>query len=151
MNYFVKQLSNEEAMFALATALAKNIEQGTIIFLEGPLGAGKTTFARGFLRALGFNEKVKSPTYTLVESYQISGLVIFHFDFYRLLDVRELEQIGIHDYFSETAICLIEWAEKGKGVLPQPDLICYIDFLNDGREIKIEANTSRGKKLIAGI
>lgn len=141
-------LPTPEDTLAFAMNLAEVIDDGAIIFLYGPLGAGKTTFSRGFLRGLGFTEKVKSPTYTIVEAYDINGRLVYHFDFYRLQDAKELEQIGIHDYFAHDSICLIEWPEKGFPLLPTPDVVCNIKFGEEGREILIEAHTPRGAKLL---
>ena len=132
----------------LAAGCARAIKTGAIIFLYGPLGAGKTTFTRGFLRALGYAGKVKSPTFTLVEPYDLAGRALFHFDFYRLEDAHELEEIGIREYFSDAAICLIEWPEKGFPLLPEPDLACYIAFADKGRDVRLEAHTERGKKIM---
>jgi tRNA threonylcarbamoyladenosine biosynthesis protein TsaE len=139
--------ATENDMLAFSSALSPKIQPGTIIFLQGPLGAGKTTFTRGFLRGLGYQAKVKSPTYTLVEPYSLAHQTIFHFDLYRLQDPRELEHIGIHDYFRPEAICLIEWPEKGFPYLPSADLICTITPNQQGREIQIDALTLRGESV----
>jgi tRNA threonylcarbamoyladenosine biosynthesis protein TsaE len=141
-------LPTEADMLAFAGRLAQNITDSAMIHLHGPLGAGKTTFARGFLRGLGFHDKVKSPTYALVETYELADRNVFHFDLYRLTDANELENIGIEDYFSQTAICLIEWPEKGFPFLPPPDLACYIAFLQEGREIRLLAQSERGKEIL---
>lgn len=143
-----KQLANEEETLALGAELANAIHAGAIIFLNGVLGAGKTTFTRGFLRGLGYRDKVKSPTYTLVEPYEISNRHIFHFDLYRLQTAEELRQIGIEEYFSATAICLIEWPEKGFPVLPTADLICHLTFSDTGRLIQIEAQSRKGEEIL---
>src|SRR5436190_13999471 len=117
-----QQFSTENDMLAFGARLAKFIDNGAIIYLYGLLGTGKTTLTRGFLRGLGYQGHVKSPTYALVESYQLDQQIIHHFDFYRLRDPKELENIGIQDYFAPQTICLIEWPELGKGLLPMPDL-----------------------------
>ncbi|EKD70353.1 MAG: putative ATPase or kinase [uncultured bacterium] len=143
-----KHLNTEEELQNFAGSLAKLTPDNIIIYLDGPLGAGKTTFSRGFLRGLGYQEKVKSPTYTLVEPYEVSGKKIFHFDLYRLQDVNELEHIGIHDYFSQNAIFLIEWPEKGDPLLPPADLSCHFSFEDHGRVIKINAHTLRGEEVL---
>lgn len=143
-----KIFSTEEEMLTFAAHFAQVIIDGAIIFLHGELGAGKTTFVRGFLRGLGYVGKVKSPTYTLVEPYEINGKHIFHFDLYRLQHARELENIGIEEYFSISNTCLIEWPEKGFPLLPEPDLSCYIEFIEGGRELRIESHSERGEHII---
>ena len=149
MNSLIKkELATEDDMLLFAAQFAKAVKSGAILFLKGPLGAGKTTFTRGFLRGLGYASKVKSPTYTLVEPYDIQGKKIFHFDLYRLTHASELEQIGIRDYFTHGAICLIEWPEKGFPLLPAADLICHIVFKDKGREITIEAVSDKGCEVL---
>ena len=119
-----------------------------VIFLHGQLGAGKTTFTRGFLRGLGYVGHVKSPTYTLVEPYQLDGVTVYHFDFYRLRDPQELEYIGIQDYFGTESICLIEWPDYGVGLLPVPDLVCHIELNANAREVKLIPYSERGKHIL---
>lgn len=117
--------------------LAKECQSPCVIFLQGELGAGKTTLVRGFLRALGYKGRVKSPTYTLVEPYNINSHIVYHFDLYRLKDVYELEEIGVREYFHPNSICLIEWPEKGEPLLPQPNVICNIKIKDSAREIEL--------------
>ena len=116
----------------LAATLAKVITSPCIIFLEGPLGAGKTTFLRGFLRALGFSGHVKSPTFTLLETYSFNQQVIVHMDLYRLKNAAELEMIGFRDYLTDDAIFVIEWPKKVENQLPKPSLLCNIKIPANG-------------------
>ncbi len=135
-------------MLALGKQLAQACDDTAVIFLYGELGAGKTTFSRGFLQGMGYTGHVKSPTYTLVEPYQLAKNLVYHFDFYRLKDPQELEYIGIQDYFVPHAICLIEWPEYGAGMLPVADLSCYMAFKATEREIKLVASSGRGKEIL---
>lgn len=141
-------LPDEASLLALGARLAKAVLVPTVIFMHGPLGAGKTTFARGFLRGLGYKDRVKSPTYTVVESYDLDDILVFHFDLYRLHDSYELELIGIQDYFKNNAICLIEWPEKGEEILPKQDLSFYIEMHRTGREIKWMAFSPHGETIL---
>jgi tRNA threonylcarbamoyladenosine biosynthesis protein TsaE len=143
-----KYFDTEADMFSYVKKIAESIEHGAVIYLSGQLGAGKTTFVRGFLRALGYQDKVKSPTFTLVEVYELADKLIYHFDLYRIENAAELENIGIRDYFSSDAVCLIEWPEKGVPVLPVPDLTCAITIADQGRDMVITASTERGEDII---
>jgi tRNA threonylcarbamoyladenosine biosynthesis protein TsaE len=117
------------AASCLKSIRAKNSTKSFIIYLQGELGVGKTTLVRGFLRGLDFNGKVKSPTFTLVETYELLDLKIFHFDLYRLKDPRELEYIAARDYFATpNSIALIEWPEYGGKLLPNPNIVCSIHY-----------------------
>lgn len=121
---------------------------GIVLYLNGDLGAGKTTLTRYMLRALGYQGKVKSPTYTLVEEYPLATKQIYHFDLYRLADPEELAFMGIRDYFTEQSLCLLEWAEKGQGLLPPADLNINIAFASQGRTIQLVANSPQGEQII---
>lgn len=119
------------------------------LFLEGDLGAGKTTLTRGILRGLGFAGRVKSPTYTLVEPYVVSNLYLYHFDLYRFSDPSEWEDAGFRDYFNRESVCLIEWADKAEGLLPTPDWLITLVPEGEGRQITLIANTEHGAACLA--
>jgi tRNA threonylcarbamoyladenosine biosynthesis protein TsaE len=133
---------------ALGAALATASPAACVIYLEGELGVGKTTLVRGFLRGLGYQGLVKSPTYTLVEPYDLGHRHCYHFDLYRLADPGELEYIGIRDLMGEEAILLVEWPERGAGELPGPDLRIRIRYLEGGRSIELLAETAIGGELM---
>jgi tRNA threonylcarbamoyladenosine biosynthesis protein TsaE len=126
-------------------ALAPLLRPGMVVFLCGELGAGKTTLVRGLLRELGVKERVKSPTYTLVEPYVISGLYLYHFDFYRFSRSDEWVEAGFRDYFNRESICLVEWPEKAGGQLPAPDLRIVMEVDGNGRSITVSADTEAGQ------
>jgi len=142
-------LADETQQIALAQKVAKHLKSSFVLLLKGDLGVGKTTFARGFVHASGFDGIVKSPTYTLVEPYPIDNdRTCYHFDLYRLANPEELEFIGARDYFNEKDVCLIEWPEKADGYLPAADWICEFSHLESGRKLIISATTDKGKKLM---
>lgn len=144
-------LADEQATLALARRLATTLAQGGVLYLRGTLGAGKTTLTRGLLRGLGFAGPVKSPTYTLVEPYQLGSLPVYHFDLYRLGDAEELEYMGIRDYFSEQNLCIVEWPEKGAGLLPGADLTLDLAPARGGRELMLTALTRRGETMLSSM
>lgn len=141
-------LADETAMMDLARLLAPVLKNGMTVYLHGDLGAGKTTLVRGILRTLGHQGAVKSPTYTLVEPYELEGVTLNHFDLYRLADPEELEYMGIRDYFGSHALNLIEWPEKGQGVLPSADLHCYLEYENGGRRLTLESTSAELQRVI---
>jgi len=133
-----KYLNSEEDTEQFGAELFETMPSKCLIFLRGDLGAGKTTLVRGFLRAAGYNGVVKSPTYTLVEEYTIATRKVFHFDLYRVVDPEELEWIGIRDYFDQDSVCFIEWPDRGKGFLPEPDRIITMKANGLGRSLTME-------------
>lgn len=142
-------LADEAATLAFGARLAAALSGAELVFLRGELGAGKTTLSRGLLRGLGHTGSVKSPTFTLVEPYELpSGQQIFHFDLYRLGDADELEYIGIDDYLDRRQLCLVEWPEKGEDSLPVSDLTLHLTLSGDGRQVDVEANSTHGERII---
>ena len=145
-----KRFATVRGLQAFAATMARECraaqKRGWVIFLEGPLGVGKTTFARGFLRGMGYEGTVKSPTYTLVEPYETPAGPVYHFDLYRLGMPGELFQLGIEDYFVPGAICLVEWPEYGKGALPVPDWV--ISFRHEKNTRVLELFSGTGEKNI---
>ena len=143
--------ADEEAMVRLGTRLARALVPGAIIYLEGDLGMGKTTLSRGIVQGFGHKGAVKSPTYTLVEPYELAELNLYHFDLYRLGDPEELEFMGIRDYFTSDSICLVEWPARGLGVLPPADLVINIEREGLGRQLVLDAGTVRGQTVLQSL
>ena len=142
-------LADEAATAALAQRLAPCLAPGWVIHLVGPLGAGKTTFVRAKLRALGHTGPVKSPTYGLVEPYTVSGLNLYHFDFYRFATPEEFFGAGLDEYFDGTGVCLVEWPEKAAPHTPAPDLTLALAPRPDGsREARLTASTPRASECL---
>jgi len=131
-------LNTAEETEAFGAKLFQILPEKCLVFLLGDLGAGKTTLARGFMRAAGHIGAVKSPTYNIVEEYKIDNRLFFHFDLYRLVDPEELEWIGIADYLQEKSVCFIEWPEKGEGYLSEPDVILSLTTSDNGRKLHID-------------
>lgn len=140
-------LADEAATEAFAAMLAPHLQDLRLITLSGDLGAGKTTLVRALLRALGHGGRVKSPTFTLVEPYEINTRPIYHFDLYRLAHPEELEYLGFTDYLHGNALCLIEWPERAAGMLPLADLTLALYHLKSGRKLIVNAGTSVGDKI----
>ena len=145
---FKRYLQDQAATEAFGGQLAAACTGGLLVYLHGQLGAGKTTLVRGFLRASGHSGPVKSPTYTLVEPYSTARGNIYHLDLYRLADAEELEWIGIRDLFEDESICLVEWPERGAGILPEADVHVYLQAEGSGRQVRVEAASPRGEKLL---
>lgn len=135
----------------LATTLQPHLSvasSGVVLYLNGDLGAGKTTLTRSIVRAFGHSGNVKSPTYTLVEEYNLPPYSLYHFDLYRLSDPEELEFMGIRDYFRPQTLCLIEWASRGMGMIPDADIIIHIDYADVGRTVRFEPKTPLGTQIL---
>lgn len=138
-------LPDEAATSGLGARLARVIVPGLSLHLHGELGSGKTTLVRGLLRGLGYQGRVKSPTYALVELYTVSRLNLYHFDFYRFQDPKEWRDAGFKEYFNEASVCLVEWPEKAAGLLPAADLEIALEFAGSGRDLSIRAGSESGK------
>jgi len=142
---------DEDAMMRFGQVLFTAMASEGVVFLQGDLGLGKTTLCRGVIRAAGHSGVVKSPTYTLVEPYEFSDSIIYHFDLYRLCDPEELEYLGIRDYFSTGMLSLVEWPDKGKGALPIPDVEIEISIKEQGRLLSYHGATKKGALAVASI
>jgi len=142
---FTLDLPDEEATAMLGRELAPLLKPGMVVWLDGELGAGKTTLTRALLRALGHKGPVKSPTYTLVEVYVVSSIYWYHFDFYRFNHPEEFEDAGLGEYFRNDAVCLVEWPEKAAGHVPPPDVALVFRFAGDGRQLELVAASEKGK------
>ena len=151
LNSFHSHLTDSDQTVNMGRDLALCVTGATTIFLHGDLGAGKTTFTRGFVQALGHQGNVKSPTYTLVEPYEVADWKIYHFDLYRLADPEELEFMGIRDYFTDNSLCLIEWPQRGFGMLPQADIELSLTYVDNEREINFSANTDNGSAVLEAL
>lgn len=137
-------MADEAATLALGRALAAGALPGRTLYLRGELGAGKTTLARGLLRGLGYDGRVRSPTYTLVEPYSISRLHLYHFDFYRVKDQAEWLSLGFREYFNPQALCIVEWPERAGPALPPPDVELELVFSGEGRRAALKAHSAAG-------
>jgi len=142
-------LPDEAATAALAARVADVLDDGLVLYLHGSLGAGKTSFARALLTALGVGERVKSPTYSLVEGYMAEGRPAWHLDLYRIADPGELEWLGLDALADPTALVLVEWPERGAGALPAADLELRLGYAEQGRQALLRAFTARGEELLA--
>lgn len=145
------RVDSEAAMERLGGQLAGKLAGGCVIFLSGDLGAGKTTLVRGLLRALGYRDVVVSPTFTLLETYSAGEATVVHIDLYRLENSSELEQLAIRDYLEEQSVLLVEWAERARDSLPNPDCEVHISIDQDSRRtVSLEHFTETGRHLCSG-
>ncbi len=144
-------LPDESSTLALGAAIAPHVRPGLVVTLSGELGAGKTTLVRGLLRALGHAGRVKSPTYALVEVYEVLRLDFYHFDFYRFQDPREWIEAGFRDVFNGRNVCLIEWPERASGLLPPPDLEITLAIAGTGRMATLSARSAAGESIVAAL
>ena len=141
-------LPDESATLALGAKLGTLLRRGMYVALHGDLGSGKTTLTRGMLRALGYDGRVKSPTYALVEHYSLSRLDFYHFDFYRFVDPHELMDSGLREAFNGEAVCVVEWPERAAGFLPRPDLSLTLSVRGRGREAVLVAESEVGRNCL---
>ena len=141
-------LPDEAATATLATRVAALLDDGLVFYLHGPLGAGKTSFARALLTALGVGERVKSPTYSLMEGYTARERPAWHLDLYRIADPGELEWLGLDALADPGALVLVEWPERGTGALPAADIELRLDHAGEGRQAQLRAFTPRGARLL---
>lgn len=144
-------LDTPESQVDFGACLASALKPPCVIFLEGDLGTGKTTLTRGILRGLGHSGAVRSPTYTLVESYALTGFELYHFDLYRLGDPEELDYLGLRDLLGNASVWIVEWPERGAGLLPKPDLRIRLAHLDAGRRLTLNALSPSGQALLADV
>lgn len=149
--HLIYTIKDEPEMLAFAKKLANALSVPCFMTLSGQLGAGKTTLVRGILQHLGVQGNVKSPTFTVVESYLLDNYPIYHFDLYRIHDPEELELIGIRDYFKDKALILMEWPEQAAEILPEADINCKIHSHGTARKLKLQSNSSHGQAILQRI
>ena len=145
----VYRLGSEADTVVLGSLLARVLRPGMLVFLEGELGAGKTSLCRGIINGLGHEGAVKSPTYTLVEPYDATRIPVYHFDLYRLSEPVELEEMGFRDYVAGEHLCLLEWPQRGQGFLPPADLAITIQHEGQGRLVELEAFSTGARESLA--
>jgi len=155
MNQIEIKLVDENATIALGKKLAEivkhEVNQGIVVYLNGDLGAGKTTMTRGFVQGMGHTGHVKSPTYTLVEPYELPPWQVYHFDLYRLADPEELEYMGIRDYFNGNSCSFIEWPEKGQGMIREADFIINLSYSGEQRIAQLVSGTALGEQVLSAL
>jgi len=143
------ELADEAATLRLGAALAVGVAPGRTFYLRGDLGTGKTTLVRGLLRALGHAERVKSPSYPLLELYVVSRLHLYHFDFYRFKNQTEWQDSGFREYFNAQSACVVEWPERAGGLLPPPSLAIRLEIAGQGRRAWLSAPSPAGTGWLA--
>jgi len=144
-------LPDADSQTAFGARLAAALPSQFVIYLHGDLGTGKTTLARGILRGLGHQGAARSPTYTLIEPYEIGPRRVYHLDLYRLADPEELEYLGLRDLLGDAALWLVEWPERGAGLLPAADLSVGIEYLAEGRRLSLTPQGEAGEGVIEGL
>ncbi len=149
MSRHLIELAKEADTLALGASLALGARGGLVLYLSGDLGSGKTTLARGLIRALGHAGPIKSPTYALVEVYELSSIHLYHFDFYRFKNQQEWEDAGFREYFAPDALCIVEWPERALGLLAPADLEIRLEFAPQGRLARIDCASERGARWFA--
>jgi tRNA threonylcarbamoyladenosine biosynthesis protein TsaE len=147
MTMWTVELQGEQLQESFGGYLAGLCAPPCTLFLQGDLGTGKTTLVRGFLRGLGYRGKVKSPTYTLLEPYELPDCVCYHFDQYRLADPEELEYLGLSDLLESRAILLVEWPERGGDRLPPADLELRLEHAGEARRLSLSGLSEAGRAL----
>ncbi|RUL79863.1 tRNA (adenosine(37)-N6)-threonylcarbamoyltransferase complex ATPase subunit type 1 TsaE [Dyella choica] len=144
------ELPDEDATRELGRRLAGALDSGLVVYLYGELGAGKTSFARAMLTAMGVGERIKSPTYSLVEGYRgQDGRPAWHLDLYRIADPGELEWLGLDALADRAAVVLVEWPERGLGALPAPDMEVQLCYRGEGRHARLQPKSARGEQVLA--
>ena len=144
---WVELVRNEEAVAVLAEKFAVSVKTPLVLYLRGDLGAGKTTFARAYIHSLGFSGYVKSPSYGLLETYEAGGQKILHLDLYRIEDPEELEYLALRDLFDDDSVLMVEWPDRGKHHLPEPDLVLEFGEKSEVRFVSCQAHSERGQRL----
>lgn len=148
MKPVVRLLPDHAATENLGYTISRMLTPGVVVYLEGELGAGKTTLTRGLLAGFGHSGTVKSPTYTLVEQYEFEGFTVYHFDLYRLADPEELDYMGIRDYFTGSSVAIIEWPARGAGFVATPDLVVRLEVERGARRAYLQSHSAKGLQLL---
>ena len=148
---FTLEIPDAQQQEALGAMISADAPAAFIVYLEGDLGAGKTTLVRGFLRGLGYRGNVKSPTFTLLEPYELDDRAVYHLDLYRLADPGELEYLGLRDLLVQDATLLIEWPEQGRGMLPNADIVVDIGYRGEGRSLGFRSYSAEGERLLGAL